>query len=107
MADYTPTPGPLPGEQYKPSNSDAGYSFIAFFCSNCQRDKSCREGVDIDECDDDERCEILGASFRGEAVEWRRLDDGSVTCTAFVDAGEPIPPARCPHTADMFSEARS
>jgi hypothetical protein len=100
---YEPTPGLLPGEQYKPSNSDEGYGFIAEFCQQCARDKSCREGCDIDDCDDNEKCEILGASFRGEAVEWRELEGNEVTCIAFVPAGEPIPAPRCPHTADLFS----
>lgn len=40
------------------------------------RDKAMREGCDIDECDDNEKCEIIGASFRGEAVEWRKLPGG-------------------------------
>jgi hypothetical protein len=30
-----------------------------------------RDGEDQDECDDNELCEIIAASFRGEAVEWR------------------------------------
>ena len=61
-----------------------------------------REGCDFDECDDNEKCEIIGASFRGEAVEWRRMPSGEVKCIAFVDAGKPIPTPRCSKTADMF-----
>jgi hypothetical protein len=100
---YVPTPGPLPGEQWTPSNSTDGYSFLEANCTQCARDKAMREGCDLDECDDNEKCEIIAASFRGEAVEWRRLDDGKVTCIAFVQAGETIPPPRCPHTADLFA----
>jgi hypothetical protein len=100
---YKPTPGPLPGEQWIPSNGDVGYSFLTGECGNCQRDKSMREGVPLEECDDNERCEIIGASFRGEAVEWREMPDGEVKCIAFVPAGERIPEPRCELTVDMFS----
>ena len=60
-----------------------------------------REGADYDECDDNELCPIIAASFRGEADEWRELDDGSLICTAYVEAGQPIP-LRCPNTRDLF-----
>jgi hypothetical protein len=98
---YVPTPGPLEGEQFIPSNGDQGYSFIEEWCSNCQRDKALREGVDLDECDDNEKCEIVAASFRGEAVEWRELANGKTKCIAFVPAGQIIPAERCPHTAEL------
>lgn len=94
-----PTPGPLSGEQWKPSNSDVGHAFLAHECGNCARDKAMREGA---ECDDNEKCEIIGASFRGDAVEWRRLPGGEVTCIAFVPAGDSIPPQRDDRTLDMF-----
>lgn len=100
--DYVPTPGPLPGEQWVPSNGTVGYSFLEHECGNCARDRAMREGEPIEECDDDERCEIIGASFRGEAVEWRKMPGGDVKCIAFVPAGEPIPAPRCSQTADMF-----
>lgn len=100
--EYVPTPGPLPGEQWKPSNATVGDSFLHHWCGQCARDKAMREGCDFDECDDDEKCEIIGASFRGEAVEWRRMPSGEVKCIAFVEAGKPIPAPRCYKTADMF-----
>lgn len=101
---YEPTPGPLPGRQYIPSNSTEGHGFIGAWCSTCARDRSIREGVDVDECDDDEVCEIVAASFRGEAVEWRRMPQGNVLCTAYVPAGEPVPPPRCTRTLDLFAQ---
>ncbi|MGE5319653.1 MAG: hypothetical protein ACM3KD_05695 [Hyphomicrobiaceae bacterium] len=61
-----------------------------------------REGVPLEECDDNELCEIIAASYRGEAAEWRRMPDGSATCLAFVPASEKIPAPRCPRTRDMF-----
>jgi hypothetical protein len=100
---YVPTPGPLPGEQWIPSNSSDGYSFLERECGRCARDKSMREGAPLEECDDSECCEIIAASFRSEAVEWREMPGGEVKCIAFVPAGEEIPPARCAKTADMFS----
>ncbi len=107
MNRYIPMRGPFPGRQYIPSNSDEGHGFIGHFCGNCARDRAAREGVEIDECYDDEVCQILGASFRGEAQEWRRLENGSVTCVAYVPAGQPTPPERCPHTPDLFEQGAS
>ena len=66
---------------------------------------SMSEGADLDDCDDDQRCEILAASFRGEAVEWRELQDGRCICLAYVPAGQPIPPPRCGLTGDLFEAA--
>lgn len=100
--DYKPMAGPHPGERYMPSNSTEGYSFIETWCGTCARDKAAREGADIDDCDDDEVCQILGASFRDEAVEWRELEDGRCICVAHVPVGSPVPAPRCEHTHDMF-----
>lgn len=102
MADYTPTPGPLPGEQWIPSNGTVGYSFLSDWCGNCQRDKAMREGDPLEDCDDNERCDIIAASFRGEAVEWRRMPDGEVKCIKFVEKGQPIPPEPDTKTLDLF-----
>ena len=99
---YIPTPGPYPGEQYTPSNGTEGAQFLADWCGKCARDKSMREGVDLDECDDNEKCEIIAASFRGQAVEWRELDDFKTMCITWVPAGQPIPPPRDDLTIDMF-----
>lgn len=104
MAEYIPMTGPLPGERYMPSNGTAGEGFIEAWCCNCARDKPMSEGKDFDECTDDEVCEILAASFRDEAVEWRRLDNGELVCLAFVQAGTEVAPPRCEHTVDMFGE---
>lgn len=103
---YVPTKGPLPGTQYIPSNGTEGEAFFERFCRHCAKDRAMREGDDYDECDDDELCEIIAASFRGEAVEWREMDDGEVKCIAFVEHGKQPPIARCERTVDMFDEAR-
>lgn len=90
------------GEQWEPSNGTEGELFMNAWCCNCARDRAMREGCDFDDCDDDEKCEIIGASFRGEAVEWQYDKHGQPCCTAFVPAGEAIPEPRCALTTDMF-----
>lgn len=87
---YTPTPGPLPGQQWIPSNGTEGSMILCSLCSTCARDKAMRDGEDFDECDDNELREIIAASFRGEAVEWREMDNGEVTCIAKVTGAEGV-----------------
>jgi hypothetical protein len=92
------------GQQYMPSNGTEGEVFWSEWCCQCSRDRAMREGAPIEDCDDDERCDILGASFRGEAKEWVYGTDGQPICTAFHEPGTPEP-YRCPATADMFGGA--
>lgn len=75
---------------YVPSNSTEFCEFSDDWCRHCARDKAMREGDPIDECDDNERCEILTAAFFGQIKEWVEDADGP-RCTAFVPAGEKIP----------------
>ena len=82
------------GEQWIPSNGSVGHSFLHHVCGECARNG---EG--------DSQCQIISASFRCEAVEWRELPDGEVKCIAFIQKGEPIPSPRCQSTADMFHAA--
>ena len=97
------------GDKYRPSNGTEGECFFAAWCRNCQRDKAMREGVDIEECDDNERCDIIANTFAYDVedqeypVEWQYGKDGQPRCTAFVPAGDPIPTPRCAHTQDLFS----
>lgn len=95
------------GKQWEPSNGTEGYAFIESWCGQCQRDKSMREGVDFDECDDNECCPIIAASFRGEAKEWQYDKNGQPCCTAFVPAGDTVPLPKDNLTIDMFGEAVS
>lgn len=96
---------------YQPSSGTAGESFIASWCGNCARDKALREGVDIDECDDNERCEIVGRTMAYHVdepeypSEWIYDQDGHPCCTAFTPAGDPVPAPRCAHTDDLFGGA--
>ena len=96
---YIPTPGPLPGEQYIPYGAESGDIFLDGLCANCERDKSLNGTKQIDDCEDDDLCPIVGASFEGKAVEWRDVD-GVLRCIKFVPKGAIIP---CENTPDMFA----
>jgi hypothetical protein len=67
-----------------------------------------REGEDINECDDDERCDIIADTFayaiddEKYPKQWQIGKDGQPCCTAFVPLGDPIPPPRDDLTVDMF-----
>jgi hypothetical protein len=97
-----------PGESYMPSNGTEGEFFISQWCGECARDKSMngtarREGR---EENDEDWCEILGRSFREDAIpEWIYGEDGQPKCTQFVPMGSPMPVPRCPNTKDMFEDA--
>lgn len=96
------------GEKYRPSNGTEGEFFFETWCRKCQRDKSMREGCDIDECDDSERCDIIANTMCFDIEdeeypkEWQIGADGQPCCTAFVLAGDSIPVPRDELTIDMF-----
>lgn len=97
------------GQKYRPSNGAEGEIFMDAWCCQCARDKSMREGETLDECDDTERCDII-ADTLAYAVDhpkypaaWQYGPDGQPRCTAFVEAGQPIPEPRCEHTVDLFA----
>ena len=73
----------LPGVQWIPSNPDSGNFFIHRNCLSCGRDRPACEGVSYDECEDHELCPIIAASFIGEAIQWRRLENGELICTEY------------------------
>jgi hypothetical protein len=89
--------------QYTPSNATEGYAFIGQWCANCARDCPSNGSKTFDECDDSESCEILAASFLGEAKEWVEHDDGRTECTAFIQFGRPVP-AVDDMTLDLFAD---
>ncbi|MDB5777549.1 MAG: hypothetical protein JWP38_3682 [Herbaspirillum sp.] len=98
------------GKKYQPSNGTEGEIFFSSWCSECARDKSMREGADIDECDDSERCDIIGKTMayyvedEEYPKEWQYGKDGQPCCTAFIPAGDPIPALPDMHTVDMFKD---
>jgi len=101
------------GQKWRPSNGTEGEIFMQGWCAQCARDKSMREVDPVEKCDDDEVCEIIAATFRHDVddpeypVEWQYGKDGQPCCTAFIEAGQPVPPPRCKHTVDMFEGCAS
>jgi hypothetical protein len=91
----------LVGQQWMPSNGTEGEIFWSEWCSHCERDKVMNGTVWEEDAGDGDLCQILSASFAGEATEWVYGADGQPTCSAFVPCGEPVRD-RCPHTPDMF-----
>ncbi len=91
-------------QQWIPSNSTEGHQFINDWCSRCARDSVCNGQKTFDDCDDSELCQILDASFRGEAKEWIEHDDGRTECTAFAPLCA-AQPQRDDRTIDMFGES--
>lgn len=97
------------GEKYRPSNGTEGDLFFAAWCGKCQRDKAMREGCAIEECDDSERCDLIAATMifdvdePGYPTEWQYDKTGQPSCTAYIPAGDILPPTRCEHTQDLFS----
>lgn len=77
--------------QWIPSNGTEGHQFINDWCSKCARDAVSNGQKTFDDCDDSELCQILDASFRGDAKEWIEHDDGRTECTAFVPLGAAQP----------------
>lgn len=92
---------------YRPSNGTEGAWFWEAWCCRCQRDKAMREGADFDECDDNERCDIIantmafGIDEPSYPQEWRYDENGTPCCTAFVPAGDRVP-ERDEHTLPLF-----
>lgn len=92
------------GRPYQPSNGTEGEFFFEAWCRGCARDRAMREGDDVNECDDDEVCNLIARSMAfkpGDAeypAEWQYDKTGQPCCTAFVPAGEPIPTPPCAHT---------
>lgn len=75
--------------KYLPSNDSEGADFFDCWCRRCARAKAMREGAAFDECDDNELCPIIAASFLVPVAEWVE-DDYGPRCTAFVEAGTTV-----------------
>lgn len=110
-ADFAAITAKCAGKKYQPSNGTEGELFISGWCGECARDKAAREGEPLEECDDNEVCDIIGRTFAHDVndpeypVEWQYGKDGQPCCTAFVPAGQPIPPTKDEFTVDMFGGA--
>lgn len=96
------------GEKYRPSNGTEGQLFLDAFCRRCQRDGAMRAGEPVEECDDNQRCDLIGLTMihdieaRKYPSEWQYGKDGQPCCTAFIPAGDPIPTPRCTKTLELF-----
>lgn len=86
---------------YLPSSGTEGHCFMEAWCCHCARDKAMREGADLDDCDDDEKCDIIANSFIGPVPEWIYDERHVPKCTAFVEADSPIPVVDT-HTLPLF-----
>lgn len=97
------------GQKYRPSNGTEGDCFFSAWCRQCARDKALGEGADFDDCEEGDLCDIIAKTYQYPAtddqypIEWQYGKDGQPCCSAFVPKGEPLPPARCKHTPDMFN----
>lgn len=95
-------------ERYRPSNGTEGEGFFESWCRHCARDKAMREGCNTDECDDNELCPLIAAAFAFPVddpkypQEWCYDKNGQPQCTAFIQAGEPIP-LKDDLTLDLFA----
>lgn len=98
------------GKAYQPCNGSEGIEFTGTWCGKCARDKSMSEGAPLEECDDDERCDLIANSMaydieeEGYPKEWIYAQDGQPCCTAFVEVGQPIPPSADDLTLNLFPE---
>lgn len=99
------------GQKYQPSNGTEGECFRAAWCEQCARDKAMNGEKDFDSCDESELCSIVINTMAWDVDdeeyprEWQYGKDGQPCCTAFIPAGEPIPPSPDLHTIDMFDSA--
>lgn len=98
------------GKPYQPCNGTEGVVFTDAWCGGCARDKAMSEGKPIEECDDDEKCDIIALSMAYRITdsqypkEWVFAHDGQPSCTAFVAVGDPIPPPPDTLTGDLFAD---
>jgi hypothetical protein len=93
-------------EKYRPSNDTEGDIFMDVWCRHCARDKAMREGLDVDECDDDQLCKIIALTMEYKTddpeypIEWQ-YKNGHPICMAFIQAGQPVP-LKDDLTMDLF-----
>jgi len=51
------------GQKYQPSNGSEGELFISSWCGQCERDHGMMKGLPLEECDDNQVCDIIARSF--------------------------------------------
>ncbi|MEX3690099.1 hypothetical protein AB3X91_03590 [Paraburkholderia sp. BR14263] len=89
---------PCAGQPYRPSNGLEGDLFRESMCERCgsltnEHGNPCQVMVmTMHYCRDDP----------DYPREWQYSATGQPTCTAFHEAGAPVPKARCEYTVDLF-----
>lgn len=97
-------------ELYRPSSGTEGEWFIGQWCGNCERDKCQNGSKPMDECTQDDFCQIIGKTMWLDVddpdypKEWIEDEEDGPRCTAFIEKGKDIPPERCEQTEDMFQK---
>lgn len=100
----------IPIQRYRPSNGTEGECFIADWCGTCERDHGMLKGLPLEECDDNQVCEIIGKTFALDAddpeypTEWTYDKAGAPCCTAYIEVGQPVP-VKDELTGDLFAAA--
>lgn len=94
---------------YQPSGGTEGEIFFNSWCRYCARDKSMNGSKDMDDCDPEDLCEIIGRTmaFDPDHDEYPRewvMGENGPCCTAFIRAGDEIK-IRCELTQDMFGDS--
>lgn len=97
-----------PIKLYRPSNGTEGEIFMDNWCRHCARDTAMTEGMAMHECDDNQVCQIIGNTMAFNIdhaeypKEWNYDSNGQPQCTAFIQAGQPIP-LKDDLTMDLFA----
>jgi hypothetical protein len=93
---------------YRPANATEGTFFEEDNCSLCERDRAYREtGGKSGSCPIVALVMVHAISDGEYPKQWVQDEDGkNPRCTDFVPEGKEVP-YRCPHTLDMFAEARA
>lgn len=92
------------GEPFEPCDDGERVLFLSSWCWQCARFETVEPESGVIRV-----CPILeaGAGFdapRPLPGEWLIGEKGQPVCTGWVELGQPVRPARCPHTRDMFGE---
>jgi hypothetical protein len=99
------------GTKYRPSNGSEGELFVSSWCGTCARDHGMLKGLPLEECDDNQVCDIIARTYAYDINDprypddWQYGADGQPRCHAYVEEGQPIP-VKDDLTLDLFSEEK-
>lgn len=98
------------GQKYRPGNGTEGSIFCDAWCSQCARDHGMLHGLPLEDCDDNQVCQIIADSYVYQVdhpsypAQWQYGPDGQPRCTDFVPDGQPIPLPPDTLSGDLFQE---